>query len=148
MRLCLICKIPLSKNSLCEFCLSRLSSVREPVTRDEKLFDIRSLFAWRPLSPPALGWLVKSLKHRDNPHDWRALAIEMLAQFGRLEDAVFVPIPSSHLRNHSLGFAKALADLTGFPVKEALAPGENHEQKLRSRIERQEVYFERKLWSY
>lgn len=148
MRICLVCKTPLQSSSLCEHCLRGLLKLREPVVRDEKLYRIHSLFSWKELSPPALSWMVKSLKNQEQPDRWFELAIEMAMQFGPLQDAVFVPVPSRH-RNHALGLARALSRTTGFPTVEALGPSEeNREQKLRTRVERQEVSFERKVWSF
>lgn len=147
MRVCLVCKIPLKNHSLCEHCLRGLLKLREPVVRDEKLYRIHSLFSWRELSPPALAWMVKSLKNQEWPDRWFELVIEMAWQFGPLNEAVFVPVPSTK-RNHALGLARALSRMTGFPVEEALGPGDDHEQKLRTRVERQEVHFERRLWNF
>lgn len=146
-RLCLICKVPLLESALCSYCASQLGRLREPSTRDEKIFPVQSLYSWRQLSPPALSWMVRSLKGHDDGQTWREMAVDMLDKFGPLGDAVFVPIPS-HSRNHALGFARALAQLTGWPVCEALGLGTHSStQKNLTRERRLEVHFEREIWS-
>jgi predicted amidophosphoribosyltransferase len=148
MRFCLICKIPLKQNAICAFCTTGLLGLREPVLRDEKIYNIHSLFAWRQTSPRALAWMDRSLKHHEQQELWRELASWMLLEFGPLRESVFVPVPSRG-RNHALGLAKALAQLTGSSVAQALEVSEEERQQKRlTRERRQEVYFERALWSF
>jgi predicted amidophosphoribosyltransferase len=133
---------------MCAFCAKGLLGLREPVLRDEKIYKIQSLFAWRQTSPRALSWMVKSLKHHERQELWREFASWMLLAFGPLCDSVFVPIPSRG-RNHALGLSHALGALTGFQVAQALAVTEEERQQKRlTRELRQAVHFERALWSF
>lgn len=143
--MCAVCKSPLA-GVLCDYCLEGLLELRELVKRDEGAYDVRSLFAWRESSSRALAWLVASLKGHSEPSAWHDLATILLAEFGAPVSASFVAIPSTAKRGHALGFARALAQLTGYPVVEALSlPATNRKQKRLNREQRKTVHFESKL---
>jgi predicted amidophosphoribosyltransferase len=148
-RLCLICKVPIGRKAFCDHCLPRIHRLREPVVRDEKIYAIQSLFAWRRQGPQALTWMVESLKRQTGEEAWNDLALWSVETFGPSRESVLVPIPSAHPRNHALGFARALSRWSGFPVVEALAVGEpRRHQKRLNRERRQEIHFERAIWSF
>lgn len=165
MQICLVCKTINRKAAVCDFCRSGLLGIKEPVTRDEIIYKIHSLFAWRQTSPKALKWMVGSLKQHEQTKLWSEIASWMITEFsnekrtqsgGRVgsqfrshQDAVLVPIPSTK-KNHALGLCRALSHWTGFPVAEALAVPVDRKpsQKRLTRELRQEVYFERAIWSF
>ena len=145
---CLVCKSPKPRDRvLCPYCLDGLVRLRAPFSRNEGPYQIRSLFTWRVLSPPALSWLVHSLKRKDQVPPWTELAAWLVHAFGPLGGAVFVPIPTSGL-NHALGLARGLATWTQQPVVEALGVTHQRKQKALSSWERQDVTFERCVWEY
>lgn len=148
MRFCLVCKAPLKGRPICDWCREHLLKLSEPVSRNERIYRIHSLFSWRQTSPHALAWMIRSLKHKDSELPWSELASWLLQAFGPLKDSVFVPIPSRN-RNHALGLAKALSAWTGHPIALALGVGgEKRDQKQLTRDLRQDVQFEREIWSF
>jgi predicted amidophosphoribosyltransferase len=135
---------------LCSSCLSGLYGLREPITRNAGDYHIRSLFSWRRNGPRALSWLLRSLKQEDQVLPWREIAVWLVSSFALpSEDCLLVPIPSQRGRpNHALGLARALSDMLGFPVREALAQGGGGEQKRRRGYERSSIEFERAIWNF
>src|SRR5690242_18704006 len=106
---CLVCKTPwLRGRALCDHCISGMLGVREPFIRDERIFKVHSLYSWRRTGPPALAWLVRSLKTHSEIQPWHELAAWLVNAFGPLESSVFVPVPSLG-QNHALGLARALS---------------------------------------
>ena len=145
---CLVCKTPWPRPRVpCDFCLEGLLELREPFTRKEPGYAVRSLFAWRAESPPALGWLVRSLKKQADGVPWLELAAGMVDRFGPVVAPIFVPIPSLG-PNHAVGLSRALAHWTGGPVVRALGVALKRGQKYRSRADRQDVVLDRLDWTY
>jgi predicted amidophosphoribosyltransferase len=139
---CSICKRPLINRAMCGDCGQDLWNLLEPVRRVERGYDIHSLFSWRRDGWVALRWWLKSLKGKSDPCFWREGALWSLQKFPAFaaQAPVLVPVPSPHPdRNHALGFARALSELTGWAVKQPLrVPHSSREQKRLSRSERQQ----------
>lgn len=139
-RLCLICKSPV-REALCTTCLAGLMRERRPVIRREDGFCTRSLFSWREGGVEALTWLIRSLKGQEAAPAWRSFASWSLELFALHPKAVLVPMPSATGRRHALGFARALSELSGAEVIQALAVNSKNAQKGLSRKQRQSVSF-------
>jgi predicted amidophosphoribosyltransferase len=136
---CAICK-GLTRAALCLHCAERLFARQEPVHREEKGFAISSLFTWERDGWLGLRWWIAALKQREDPRFWREPAIWALDTFAiPKRPPVLLPIPSTHARNHALGFARALALQTGWTVLDDVLtiPAQNQNQKKLDRFARQ-----------
>lgn len=93
--------------------------------------------------------MAHGLKRREELKAWLEISSWMINAFGPLSDTVFVPIPSANPRNHARGLARALSYWSGFPVAEALEVAAGHgSQKKLNREVRQDISFERVIWSF
>lgn len=142
---CLICLTPFrTKFGFCPDCAQELYARRDPKVRDDRKLNVRSLFAWRKDGIFALRWLSASLKHKQNPEPWRELAVWMVdAHRPERAPRVLVPVPGSSKKgNHALGFARAVSEITGWPVLDALEfARDGGLQKRLSRLLRQKREF-------
>lgn len=141
---CPICKILHLGRGLCAVCAGRLWARRQPTVRREEGFNIRSLFSWERDQYPALAWWVRALKGVERNEFWREPALWALATFPAPRGTPqIVPVPSAKARNHALGFARALARLTGWPLAQPLTPTTPAEQKRLDREQRARRTFTR-----
>lgn len=142
---CAICSRWIQRPALCFFCRRRLFRLQEPVYRRRDPLLIRSLFAWRPLSPEALERLISALKGKADGDWWRDPALWSLQRhpWPRGENRAVVPVPSEG-PNHALGFARALAECANWTVQDTLCTVGPRLQKKLNREARQSIRFELK----
>ncbi len=140
IRICPICYVPNRTDvGLCIYCAGELKKLLKPVFRNAGGLEINSLFTWHPQnSPLAIQWWSKSLKHKDTPLNWRWPALWMLETFDSHGIRQVIPIPSTNGANHSLGLAKAICELTNWPVLGGLKLESRRVQRRLSRALRQE----------
>jgi predicted amidophosphoribosyltransferase len=126
------------RNTLCASCAQNLFTRRELMWREREGYGISSLFRWERDGWLGLRWWLATLKGKEDPRFWREPALWALESFARPRRApLLVPIPSRQRpANHALGFARALHDLTGWPVAELLKVSDTHAQKRRTREQR------------
>lgn len=114
--------------------------LREPNRREDRDLQIFSLFAWERDGWPALRSIVLNLKRQETPDPWMDLAGWLVQE--RLSmacpDRVLVPVPSLG-KNHALGWARALALWTAYPVFDVLKKTQNRVNKDLNRQERQKT---------
>lgn len=120
-----------------------LISSNEVQYLQDKKFKFRYLFRWVPGESNILSNYVHVLKSPLAKPFWKELA-KLFIDFHSLKnpDIVFVPIPSSGGRKHSVYFADALAKrLQGKMILALDVVASDVEQKQRSKSERQKVKF-------
>ena len=133
-RPCSVCKTLLrTKHGLCPECSDSLFKLRNIRTRHDRGLAIRSLFTWHLNDLRAYAWLLKSLKQQDEAEPWLEFALWLADGPPR----TLVPIPSKH----SIGFAKAIAQWTGWPLAPVLKTAHRRKQKSLSRHERKRAEF-------
>lgn len=141
---CPVCKSIGHRRALCIWCTEELHARRQPVSRYEKGYTVRSLFSWRRNGWPALNRWAMSLKQKEQVEFWREPALWALQAFGEERSPrLLVPIPSSG-RNHALGFARALSSLAGWEVLNCLSVGGEGEPLAQKRLGR-EARFRRRF---
>jgi predicted amidophosphoribosyltransferase len=124
------------------------------LAHSEKVHDLnnsqltfRYLFRWIPNASDILSAYVHLLKSPLAKPCWDEIAKLFIAHHEISQtNVIFVPIPSSRERKHSLYFATALAQKLDGTVIQALSVAQknnaNIEQKRKSKTERQRVSFE------
>ena len=128
--ICFLCgKVHTQRPPVCDFCLNALYSLRgNSVGRRE--LKSRSLWLWQNSSPRAFFELSHAMKQSEVA-DWCVFAEWMCESFRLPKSGVLVPAPSRRwgTKDHAWCLAKALSNLTGFPLKNILARKGGLQQK-------------------
>lgn len=134
---CILCGAAhLVRPPLCQFCLTALNSLRKKRIERRDLRS-QSLLFWQNSSPRAFFELLHAMKH-SQPSDWQIFAEWMCESFRLPKSAVLIPAPPRvwGTKDHAWCFAKALSDLTGFPMQNVLARIGGTQQKWLKKSER------------
>jgi len=132
---------------LCEYCENKvLIHHTNPQRIQSEDTTILSLFDWTANCSDDLSGWIKSLKSRCRFNEWRLIAEFFIKQhdvgFDAKTKVVFIPIPSSTGRSHSIYFAKELAQQLNKKYCNYLKISQEVEQKSLNLNLRKNIKFE------
>lgn len=129
-------------NLLCDFCWNHLSGRVGPFERViNQRINVNSLFDWRPDEDDLMSLTIMGLKSQEDYRLWIPFAKQILENDDWQGNFVVVPVGTGRVRNHSLGLARAISNLSGFQVQDVigvaktLAPTKSRFQTLSERTQ-------------
>ena len=138
---CLQCsKLILHKN-FCDSCWEILRVRKFQSVREVDSFPVFTSWIW-PVNHPLRALWLQRLKHQEDKRLWMDIA-QLLYESNSVQtlpwskDSLWIPLPSSGLKNHALGFAKALVSVYGGTLWDGLEMATQEEQKNKNRNDRQ-----------
>lgn len=128
----------------CERKLFEVALNQIEFSREVKNINCLSLFRWQKDRNRILNRLSVALKGQSQGQAWNYYAERFLDEWLRHDSlpisAALVPCPAiNDAKDHAFLFAKALSELTGIPLLNALQRVDVKEQKRMSRLERQRL---------
>ncbi len=143
--LCLQCSRWSYKKSLCNICWERLRSTKQLFIREVDSFPIYTMWTW-PMNHQLKALWLQRLKGQEDVSPWKSIVglVQELRSPQELPwgaSTLWIPLPSSGVRNHALGLAKGLMQVYGGTLWDGLEitvlDHSRVEQKSKNRIERQ-----------